>query len=96
MTPGSEMKALWNSLAPEPFDTTDILMEAIRDRIHDRVWYRSQPRPETWRDLAERNDIELRALLTIARRARRLASAELIPYRDTWTETEKRFAAGDR
>ena len=64
---------------PEPFDTADILAEAIREHLIDRRWYRSQRHTTLYADLAHENDIALRALVAVARRARRLARAELVP-----------------
>ena len=82
---------------PEPFDASDVLMEAIRERIHDRRWYRCQPRPGYWRDFGHENDVALRALVAVARRARRLAAEADVPI-DTrgWTEAESRAMWGDR
>jgi hypothetical protein len=80
---------------PEPFDTADILAEAIREHLVDRRWYRSQPHPAVYADLARENDIALRALVAVARRARRLARAELVPL-DTrgWAPGELTEAYG--
>ena len=80
---------------PEPFDTADILAEAIRERLHDRRWYRRQRHTTLYADLAHENDVALRALVAVARRARRLARAELVPL-DTrgWAPGELTEAYG--
>ena len=78
---------------PEPFDTADVLAAAIREHLIDRRWYRSQPHPAVYADLARENDIALRALVAVARRARRLAAAELV-IQDGWVEAELREAWG--
>lgn len=78
---------------------------AVEERIRDlwtwRAWYRRQPNFAVWLDLARDNDRELRALVTIARRARRLAAAapdsvdSWKRYRDDgWSEAELATAAG--
>lgn len=87
-------------MTPEPFDTADILAEEIRGRIHDRRWYRSQPHPAVYADLAHDNDVALRALVAVARRSRRLTET-LDPvtaakgYQEH-TESEMRMLWGDR
>jgi hypothetical protein len=89
-----------------PTDATEghalqvVVEERIRELIRFRKWYRSQPYWSNWMDLARDNDNELRALVRLARRARRIAATAYDPMtmakqRD-WTESEQRFAAGDR
>jgi len=80
---------------PEPFDTADVLAEEIRGRLHDRRWYRRQRHTTLYADLAHENDVALRALVAVARRARRLARAELVPL-DTrgWAPGELTEAFG--
>ena len=80
---------------PEPFDTADVLAAAIREHLIDRRWYRSQRHTTLYADLAHENDIALRALVAVARRARRLARAELVPL-DTrgWAPGELTEAFG--
>lgn len=55
--------------------TETVLLERIAELIRFRAWYRRQARQDFWWDLARRNDVELRGLLAVARRARRLADA---------------------
>jgi hypothetical protein len=78
---------------PEPFDTADILAEAIREHLIDRRWYRRQRHTTLYADLAHDNDVALRALVAVARRSRRLAAAELV-IQDGWVEAELREAWG--
>jgi len=86
---------------PEPFDTADVLAEAIREHLIDRRWYRSQRHTTLYADLAHENDIALRALVAVARRARRLAATETDPITEAkgyqeHTESEMRMLWGDR
>jgi hypothetical protein len=55
--------------------TETVLLERIGELWRFRSWYRRQVRQDFWMDLAKRNDEELRALLKVARRARRLSDA---------------------
>jgi hypothetical protein len=101
-----------------------VVEHRIAELLRFRRWYRAQPNWGYWLDLAAANDLELRALVRLARRARRIAatayelpeSADPVTaakgyregYTDAgytesearmlwgWTESEKRFAAGDR
>ena len=80
---------------PEPFDTADILAEAIREHLIDRRWYRRQRHTTLYADLAHENDVALRALVAVARRARRLSAKADVPI-DThgWTPGELMEAYG--
>ena len=65
------------------------LEEAIHDHLTVRQWYRKH-RWADWPDLRHQNEVELRALLKVARKARRIARD---PYPPTmtyagWTEGE--------
>ena len=82
----------------------DTHRQVLEDRIRYlwmiRKWYR-QNRWAEWSDLRKENQVELRALVAIGRRARKLAAAAPDPLdaykslRD-FTESEMRLAAGDR
>jgi hypothetical protein len=56
--------------------TETILLERIAELWRFRDWYRRQPNWSWWSDLAARNRVELRALVKVARRARRLSADE--------------------
>jgi hypothetical protein len=56
--------------------TETILLERIAELWRFRSWYRRQPRWDVWSDLAVRHDIELRALVRIARKSRGLVADE--------------------
>ena len=71
--------------------TETVLLERIHELVLFRRWYRQQANWSWWSDLAERNDIELRGLLRVARVARRLAAE---PATSVWTEAELREAYG--
>jgi hypothetical protein len=82
-------------------DTHRMVIEArIRELLANRRWYRSHLWAN-WTDLRKEDDFELRALLKLARMARKLASEALDPmsaygsFRD-WSESELRVAAGNR
>lgn len=75
------------------------LLLRIAELIRFRAWYRRQVRQDMWMDLAARNDQELRALVAIARKARRSVDALPDPMTDAkgyadWTEAEKAYARG--
>lgn len=50
--------------------TKAALDQAIRTRLHSRRWYRRQPDPTYWTDLARENDAALRELVRVARLGR--------------------------
>lgn len=49
-----------------------VVEDRIRDLLRFRRWYRQQANFAFWMDLAHENDRELRALLKLTRKARRL------------------------
>lgn len=55
--------------------TEAALLERIRELWTFRAWYARQPRQDYWWDLATRNTVELRALVQVARKARRAVDA---------------------
>ncbi len=72
------------------------LMTRISDLWAFRAWYRRQANWSVWMDLAERNRIELRALVAIARRARRIADEMPDPIDEYkgYTEAERAYSRG--
>jgi hypothetical protein len=84
--------------------TESLVLDRIAELWRFRAWYRRQVRWDMWMDLAIRNDHELRALVTLARRARRLTEGtELAPDDMTtakawgemgWSESELAAAWG--
>ena len=72
--------------------------ERIAELIRFRSWYRQSPWTAMWSDLRRDNDTELRALIRIARKARR--AERLDEQRDPltagkgWTESERAYAWG--
>lgn len=74
-----------------------LVNERILELLNWRQWYRRQVRFDLWMDLAAANDAELRALLRLARKARKLAAAqaETTSWTDAgWCEPELREAFG--
>ena len=79
--------------------TEAVLLERIGVLWSYRAWYRQQSRQDVWAGLALRSEVELRALVAVARRARRQVVADLVPLRSSWageTELELRSSWGDR
>jgi hypothetical protein len=75
--------------------TLNLLETRISELLSYRAWYR-QHRWAEWSDLRLDNERELRALLRLARRGRRIAAAGPDPvdaYKG-WQETELREAFG--
>ena len=72
----------------------DRLHAAVHDRIAallaDRQWYRTH-RWADWPDIRRENEVELRALLRLAREARRSPTADSMVG---WSEPEKAAAWG--
>jgi hypothetical protein len=67
----------------------------IEGRLHDRRWYRERPWTLDWPVRAE-NEVALRALIRVARDARRIARpaierADPISAYQGWTESEKAY-----
>lgn len=84
--------------------TEQLLVERIAELWRWRSWYRAQANWSHWMNLARDNDVELRALLRIARRGRRLAAQAPDPLTEAkgwrerrdagWTEAELAYARG--
>ena len=81
--------------------TEAVLLERITDLWIERAWWRYN-RWADWPDIRREHTAELRALVAVARRARRLASAEQTDpiteakgYQEH-TESEMRMLWGDR
>ena len=75
-----------------------VVEERITELLAYRRWYRAQPNWSNWMDLARDHDAELRALVRLARQARRIA-ADAVPdpqsYTDAgWTNAELAEAYG--
>lgn len=69
--------------------------QRIHDLLANRRWYRANLWAH-WSDLRKEDDAELRALLRLARAARKMARSAPDPidqYRG-WTESEKAYSRG--
>lgn len=78
--------------------TEQVMLDRIGQLLKYRRWYRRQT--ALWADLARENDVELRGLLRVARKARALSAAPLAfdaegtLLGEAWTEPELREAFG--
>lgn len=83
-----------------------IVLERITELLKWRKWYRARPDWGNFLGLAREHEVELRALLKLARQARRefrdhpadatLEQADPITAYKGWSESEMRAAVGDR
>ena len=76
-----------------------VMEQRVAELLRYRRWWRAN-RWADWPELRTQNDAELRALVKLMRRARRIAATAYDPItmakQRGWTESEQRFAAGDR
>jgi len=92
----ADVRVFYRSTDRVAHATEAVLLERITDLWIERAWWRYN-RWADWPDIRREHTAELRALVAVARRARRLAAAELVPSRDPWagwSESEKAAGMG--